>query len=467
MYNSRTLSGQTSLDMNHDLAIFDFGQVLNAGDSGVFIISFNGSANEQSATGFFVSPADFDQVLGNQTINYKEALKKFYHHREESLNLMSENPNKKFDLPSQIKASSSIMYATQFEAIYARMAFPNFDEPEFKAYWQATITIPSSQTALFNTDLIYKQDNGDGTSTYQFRRTNQVMSSYLVAIALGQFDFVEAFQNNVIYRVYVPLGKAAQANFALDVVLKCTAFFETYFAFPYSNMNYKMDQIAVPAIQYNAMENWGLLTYFPGFLLVDPHSYTLEQIQLTTQVICHELAHQWTGDTVTLPWWSETYLNEGFARYLQYAGAIAIFPNWHLWTESSNSYYKSAYLPAMLMDYQGTFHAVVVPDSSVDGSFAQNQGMFDTITYGKGAAINRQFQIFLGDLWVQGLQRYILDNKFSNPTVEDLMSAFNEVGVPNSVTNGFDNWLRTPGFPIVFLQFNLDLKVFSFFFKNF
>ena len=166
-------------------------------------------------------------------------------------------------------------------------------------------------------------------SKFTFKETKHPMSSYLVAFAVGRFDFVEANAAGVRVRIYTPPGKAAYGAFALNLTVKVLQFYSESWGFPYADMNDKMDQISVPSVVDNAMENWGLLTYYPSFLLVDSLSApSLPSQQLVAQVTAHEISHQWFGDTITNEWWSSEYLQEGFARLWQYVSVDAIFPEW-------------------------------------------------------------------------------------------------------------------------------------------
>ena len=236
------------------------------------------------------------------------------------------------------------MLATQFEPHAARQMFPCFDEPALKATFSASLTIPhrggSPLVALFNTQL-ERETTARGLRTFHFRETMHPLPTYLVALALGDFDYLEQLlPGELRLRVYTPPGYAAWAAHGLNTSAHAVAYLSENYGIPYTSMNVKMDSIAVAGIDMDAMENQGLLTYAPQMLLLDPNvsagampevpfGYFGQEV-LVAIVTTHEIVHQWFGDTVTLRDWTQEYLNEGFARYLQNVVTDDLYKSWDL-----------------------------------------------------------------------------------------------------------------------------------------
>ncbi|UJR36798.1 hypothetical protein I4U23_029512 [Adineta vaga] len=206
------------------------------------------------------------------------------------------------------KDHNHIGACTQFEPGYARRAFPCFDEPLFKANFSITIRAPKQLTTLSNMPVKSQRDGGNRTYIYEFDST-PVMSTYLVAYVIGHYDYVETRDsNNVLIRVYTPIGKKEQGLFALKTAAKMLPFYTDYFGIKYPLS--KLDMIAIADFGSGAMENWGLVTYRETYLLVDVHTSTQKTKQEVALVVAHELAHQWFGNLVTMEWWNDLWLNE-------------------------------------------------------------------------------------------------------------------------------------------------------------
>eukprot|EP00047_Mylnosiga_fluctuans_P005786 m.242698 g.242698 ORF g.242698 m.242698 type:complete len:945 (-) comp14090_c0_seq1:56-2890(-) len=348
------------------------------------------------------------------------------------------------------------MFATQFERSSARFAFPCFDEPALKATFAATINVESpaanSFTVLFNTPLLSQTYTG-GRITAKFEATIIPISSYLVALAVGSFDFVEGVSSSgVPLRIYTPPSYSAYAQFALNVTTFILNFYETTYKYSYTKINKKLDQIAVAGLTGNAMENHGLCTYFPAFLICQPGSCTVGELQTIAEVVTHEIAHQWFGNLITAPWWSSLYLNEGFARYIQFVAVDYLHPEWKIFTTTETgpigalSFYQWSYLRSMRADFLGTAPPVVVPETSSDNG---NGNIF----YEKGASVNRMLADFLGPtLWNAALSKQINDYAEGSPGVTDLLGSLGSVD--GAVPDQFRPWLEQAGFPIVYVMLN-------------
>jgi len=223
------------------------------------------------------------------------------------------------------KKVNKYMGVTQFEATSARKAFPCWDEPERKASFMLTLTVDSSLMALSNMPVASEKDNGNGTKTISFERT-PIMSTYLLAYIVGEFDKISKKNaHGVDVSVYTPLGKSNQGRLALDMGAWCLDFYSDYFDIDYPLP--KCDMVAITNFDAGAMENWGLVTYRENALLVDEVAGTVRAKKRVSSVVAHELAHQWFGNLVTMKWWNDLWLNEGFATYMQFFSSAKRFPN--------------------------------------------------------------------------------------------------------------------------------------------
>eukprot|EP00854_Cymbomonas_tetramitiformis_P004087 gene4087-5063_t len=396
---------------------------------------------------------------------------------------------------------SLLMIATQFEQSDARGCFPSFDEPAYKAYFEARIEVPLEGrgkrvavpplTVLFNTAEAEPAliDYQRGIKVFRFRRTMNPLPTYLIALAVGNFDFIQRTSRGIRYRVYTPPGYAAWAALAMNATVHAVEFFGDRYGFDYSRMNSKLDSISVGGIDMDAMENQGLCTYAPPMLLLNPNASALPptpisswgrygQAHLITLVTSHEILHMWFGDTVTMRDWDQEYLNEGFARAMQYYAADDLIPEWDFYsrtgrsTATTNSWLRFTYEVAQGLDSTGTAPAIVypLPGGGDQPPFPKQQlkmeeglmqdpskaPLFSKIFYEKGAAVNRMVATHVGwDHWDEALGAHLNAHQWQNPTVEDLMRslapAFASVGSPPAMESMLP-WLRQPGYPVITLS---------------
>ncbi|XP_045230841.1 puromycin-sensitive aminopeptidase isoform X3 [Macaca fascicularis] len=256
--------------------------------------------------------------------------------------------------------SGEVRYAavTQFEATDARRAFPCWDEPAIKATFDISLVVPKDRVALSNMNVIDRKPYPDDENLVEvkFART-PVMSTYLVAFVVGEYDFVETrSKDGVCVRVYTPVGKAEQGKFALEVAAKTLPFYKDYFNVPYPLP--KIDLIAIADFAAGAMENWGLVTYRETALLIDPKNSCSSSRQWVALVVGHELAHQWFGNLVTMEWWTHLWLNEGFASWIEYLCVDHCFPEYDIWTQ----FVSADYTRAQELDALDNSHPIEVED---------------------------------------------------------------------------------------------------------
>src|SRR5215831_15980681 len=220
-----------------------------------------------------------------------------------------------------------VMLGTQFEATDARRFFPCWDEPAFRARFQLTVVVPENWLAVSNMPVESEQKIADGKEV-RFASTPP-MSSYLNVFVAGELDSIESQVGPTQIRVIATKGKAELGRYALEASAEVLKYYNDYFGVPYPLP--KLDQIAIPGGFGGAMENWGGITYYESALLYDPKSSSIETKQTIYEVIAHEMAHMWFGDLVTMAWWDNLWLNEGFASWMGSKCTAHFNPQWEVW----------------------------------------------------------------------------------------------------------------------------------------
>lgn len=331
--------------------------------------------------------------------------------------------------------------ATDHEPTDARKSYPCFDEPNKKATYTISITHDSAYEALSNMPVENIENLSDQKTKTSFKKSVK-MSTYLVCFAVHQFRYVERMsKRNITLRIYAQPLQIETANYAANVTKIIFDYFEEYFDMEYSIE--KLDKIAIPDFGTGAMENWGLITYRETNLLFDENESSSYNKQRVASVIGHELVHQWFGNIVTMDWWDDLWLNEGFASFFEYVGVEQAEPDWGM----RDIMLISDVFPVMVDDALLSSHPIIVDVSSP----AEITSVFDGISYSKGASILRMLEDLLGrDTFRDGCRRYLKAYHFQNAKTADFWKALaDESGRP--VADIMDTWTKQMGYPMLSL----------------
>ena len=330
------------------------------------------------------------------------------------------------------------MLATQFEAPDARRFAPMWDEPSFKAKFRLSALAPAGQLAVSNMPVAAITKQSDGKQLYRFGET-PVMSSYLLFLGMGDLERKSAKAGNVEIGVVSRRGVVDQGDYALGAAKKLLAYYNDYFGQPYPLP--KLDMIAGPGSSqfFGAMENWGAIFYFENELLFDPKRATESNRQRIHKVVAHEIAHQWFGDLVTMRWWDDLWLNEGFASWLEAKASNDLNPSW----EADAQAVVGAREGAMAIDATATATPIIRRIETID----QISEAFDGITYLKGQAVIGMLESTLGEKpFREGLRRYMARYKYGNTVTDQLWAELATAsGRPvNEIARGFTNQAGVP-----------------------
>ena len=338
------------------------------------------------------------------------------------------------------KGKDGYILSTQFESTDARSAFPCFDEPEFKATFDLALVIDKGLAAVSNMPI--KSESKAGSKKKVTFDTTLKMSTYLLYMGIGKFEFLEGKLGKRSVRVVTVPGKIAYAGMALDFTKKFLAYYEDYFGVKYPLP--KMDMIAVPDFAAGAMENWGAIAFREVEILGNEKITSVAMKRRIAEVIAHELAHQWFGDLVTMAWWDDLWLNESFATFMAYKAVDHIFPEWQMGTQ----YFIDTVGTALSMDQLKTTHPISV---HVNEPSEINE-IFDGISYEKGGSILSMLEDYVGaETFRKGLNLYLRKHEYGNATKYDLWGAIQQVAKSSgkNVSRVASYWIDNPGYPMV------------------
>jgi aminopeptidase N len=391
-----TIAATVTTDAKAQTATFTFATPVKAGKHSLSL-SYSGKIN-QSATGIFA--IDYDNADG----------------------------------------SKARMLATQFEAPDARRFAPMWDEPGIKATFKLTAVSPAGQTAFSNMPVTSKTTNAAGKTVWAFAPSPK-MSSYLLYLGMGDVERKTAMVGNTEIGIISRKGVVDQGDYALESAKRLLPYFNDYFGTPYPLP--KMDMIAGPGSSqfFGAMENWGAIFYFERILLIDPKLATESQKQDIFNVVAHEMAHQWFGNLVTMSWWDDLWLNEGFASWMASKASDDLNPEWGALTQSAAFDRQGA----ISRDARVTTHPIIQKIETVD----QISQAFDDITYRKGEAVIRMLEGSVGaDAFRTGVRSYMKKYAYGN-TVTDQLWAEVAAASGTPVKPMMDSYTKQGGVPLI------------------
>ena len=304
---------------------------------------------------------------------------------------------------------------TQFEPTDARRAYPSFDEPAMKATYDVSLTVDANDTAISNSQIVSDKPEDNGKHTLRFATTPR-MSTYLVAFLVGDFQCSKGESDGVAIRVCATPDKVAYTHFGVGITEEVLHYYNEYFGLPYPLK--KLDLIALPDFEAGAMENLGAITYRETDLLADEKTASVETQKRVALVIAHEMAHQWFGDMVTMQWWDNLWLNEGFATWMENKSLVALHPEWKFDEEIADNINRT-----LNIDARPTTRSIRAKAETP----AEINEMFDGIAYGKAGSVLQQIENYLGEeTFRQGVHNYLAAHLFANATAEDFWGAQTE-----------------------------------------
>src|SRR5437016_8254260 len=358
--------------------------------------------------------------------------------------------------------AKKVALGTQFEPSDARRFFPCWDEPSFRARFQLTAAVPGNWLAVSNMPIESERKidppspnaspprTSGATSIgkeVRFQATPSI-SSYLNVFVAGELDLIETKVAGTQIRLIATKGKTEWGRYSLESTAEILQDYNDCFGVQYPLP--KLDQIAIPGGLGGAMENWGGITYYESALLFDPEKSSAATQQRIYEVIAHETAHMWFGDLVTMAWWDNLWLNEGFASWMGSKCTAHFNPDWEIWMARSIQRDPTrrtgiAKEVAMEGDARSTTHPIQQPIANE----AEANSAFDDITYRKGQAFLLMLESFLGEnTFRDGIRRYMAAHKYSNSTTADLWNALRQAS-DKPVGEIAAGWTEQPGFPVV------------------
>jgi len=340
------------------------------------------------------------------------------------------------------KGKTKYLATTQFEAADARRAFPCWDEPAVKATFDVSLLVDKHLDAISNMPVISKKKTGTKI-LHKFGRT-PIMSTYLLYLGVGEFEYLHGKLRNIKIRIVTTKGNKNKGKLSLDFTKKFLGEYEKYFGIRYPLP--KLDMIAIPDFAAGAMENWGAITFREAILLYDTKTSSTRTKQYIAEVISHELAHQWFGNLVTMKWWNDLWLNESFATFMATKIVNKFYPEWDLWDQ----FLGDAMLEAMSLDALKNSHPINVDVKHP----AQIREIFDAISYDKGGNVLRMLENYVGiENFRKGLKYYLTQHRYSNAEGQDLWKSIGKVA-HKPVDAMMKTWIDQVGYPVVDVKRN-------------
>ncbi len=347
----------------------------------------------------------------------------------------------------KVSVGSDAYAVTQMEPTSARYAFPSFDEPRFKTPFDVTLTVPTDEVAVANTQPVKERTSTDGRWKTLTFATTKPLPTYLIAVAVGPWDVLDGptiapnsvRKQSVALRGIGPRGTGPEFKWILDQTPMIVKYYEEYTAQPYPFD--KLDLLGAPDFGAGAMENAGLIVFRDALLRINANS-SASTYRAAFNVNAHEIAHQWFGDLVTVPWWNDIWLNEAFATWAQGKATVDLQPSY-----SGDLARLESTLGAMRSDTLLSARRIRQPIAN----FGDIQTAFDGITYQKGAAVLRMFEEWLGeDTYRAAMREYLAAHAYGSGSADDLIATIAKVsGKGEALSKAMHSLLDQPGLPLV------------------
>ena len=341
------------------------------------------------------------------------------------------------------------MATSKFQPTYARRAFPCFDEPSFKSTFSITLVRPSDSNyiALSNMPEVRSKNDTPSTGYTEVTFLKSVpMVTYLAIFIVCDLTFTDTVTDihKIPMRVYGTASQVKRLDYAAKIAAAIADYYETYFDIKYPLP--KLDMAAIPDYSSGATEHWGLITYRETNLIYDPSESSFSNKVRVATVIAHELAHQWFGNLMTVFWWNDLWLNEGFASYIEYKGMKAYETDW----DTEGLFLTSDLHRVLTLDSTLSSHPIVVDVDTPD----QINAVFDTISYSKGASVIRMLESFMGsEEFRKGIHNFLVKYAYKNAVTQDLFDELTRVSSEKlDITNIMNTWTRQKGYPILTLS---------------
>ena len=430
-----------AIDINPDAANMRFsGEVkidlkINAPTQTIVLNAADLEFQKATLSGTGPATVSFDKARQTATLTFAKKLAVSEHTLDiHYTGLINQNAAGLFALDYDTAAGKKRALFTQFENSDARRMFPGWDEPGIKATFDLSTTVKSNDFTLSNTPIKKTETLAEGLKKVYFA-TSPKISTYLLFLSIGDYERVSRIVDGIDIGLVVKRGDTAKAQYALDAAVQILPYLQNYFGvkFPLP----KLDLLAAPGQSqtFRAMENWGAIFYFESALLVDPALTTESDRRQIFSVIAHEMAHQWFGDLVTMAWWDDLWLNEGFASWMAYKVCDHFHPEWKVWMDAQNA---ASY--AMLSDARAGTHPIVQPINDV----LQANQAFDSITYQKGSAVIRMLETYIGEKTFRaGVRNYIKAHAYGNAVTNNLWHELSKVSstIINEIARDFTQQL--------------------------
>jgi aminopeptidase N/puromycin-sensitive aminopeptidase len=423
---SATFSGSESIDVEVEEPVDAI--LLNAAE--IHFQSVTTTLNGKSLTAKVTEDADKQQA----TFDFGQKLAPGKLKLEIRYTGILNNELRGFYLSKTAKRNYAV---TQFESTDARRAFPSFDEPAFKATFSVKLVVDKGDTAISNTNIIHDEPESGDKHAITFATTPK-MSTYLVAFLVGDFQCLSGSSDGVPIRACATPDQVQYGAFALKTAEYVLHYYNTYFGIKYPMP--KLDMIAIPDFEAGAMENFGAITYRESDMLLDSSHASVGAQRRVGLVVAHEMAHQWFGDMVTLKWWDNTWLNEGFATWMEAKPLEAWKPEWRMEQEVANDNQAT-----LNLDAQRVTRTIRAKADTPD----EINEMFDGISYGKAGAMLLMVENYLGkETFRQGVHKYLSEHLYGNATAEDFWNTQAEVS-HKPVDKIMDSLVSQPGVPLL------------------